>query len=150
MVIYKGCHSSWRNIQSSNILVNMKLVLILAALIGFACCRPQDRFQLASPIYITRYINDFLPFQNYFYIYEQSDGQKKEESGSYVEETNPDESYFAVKGSYSYVGDDGQNYNVSYTADKDGFQPEGEHIPPSAGVKPKLGISGAALASLSG
>lgn len=33
-----------------------------------------------------------------------------------------------VKGSYSYTGDDGVVYSVRYTADDNGFHPEGDHI----------------------
>ncbi|KAL3283230.1 hypothetical protein HHI36_006378 [Cryptolaemus montrouzieri] len=157
MNTYKGCHTSDRNNSHQNSIGNMKSVLVIAAILGTAYCRPQDfqqnlqqAFRLASPIYITRYIFDQNPFQNYFYSYEQSDGQQKEERGEFRQGQTPDEVINAVQGSYSYVGPDGQNYNVKYTADENGFQPEGEHIPPSAGVKPKLGISSAALASLSG
>lgn len=73
---------------------------------------------------------------------------KKEETAEIVNEGTDDES-IAVKGSYSYVGDDGKTYEVKYTADENGYQPEGEHLPNSAGVK-KLGIPSAALASLAG
>ena len=37
-----------------------------------------------------------------------------------------------VIGSYSYTAPDGQNVSVSYTADKNGFQPVGSHIPASS------------------
>lgn len=80
--------------------------------------------------------------------YESNDGQKKEEEAEVINQGTDQES-IAVRGSYSYVGDDGQTYEVKYTADENGFQPEGEHLPPSAGVK-KLGIPSAALASLAG
>lgn len=55
----------------------------------------------------------------------------------------------AVEGQYSYIGDDGQTYSVHYTADENGFQPAGQHIPPAANTR-KLGIPSAALASLAG
>ena len=34
-----------------------------------------------------------------------------------------------MQGSYSYVGDDGQTYSITYTADENGFQAQGAHIP---------------------
>ncbi|XP_063894353.1 uncharacterized protein LOC135117877 [Helicoverpa armigera] len=34
-----------------------------------------------------------------------------------------------AQGSYSYIGDDGKEYSVIYTADENGFQPRGDHLP---------------------
>ncbi len=34
-----------------------------------------------------------------------------------------------MQGSFSYVGDDGQTYSVTYTADENGFVPAGAHLP---------------------
>lgn len=34
-----------------------------------------------------------------------------------------------MTGSFTYVGPDGVAYTVDYVADKDGFKPQGEHIP---------------------
>lgn len=34
-----------------------------------------------------------------------------------------------AQGGFSYTGDDGQVYSVSYTADEGGYQPKGDHLP---------------------
>ncbi|XP_022119561.2 pro-resilin-like isoform X2 [Pieris rapae] len=34
-----------------------------------------------------------------------------------------------AQGGYSYTGDDGKAYTITYTADEQGYQPQGEHLP---------------------
>ncbi|XP_075981459.1 cuticle protein 3-like [Anticarsia gemmatalis] len=51
------------------------------------------------------------------------------ENGIQAEETGVEANGIQAAGSYSYTGDDGQVYSVRYTADANGFQPQGAHIP---------------------
>lgn len=87
-----------------------------------------------------------------FSRYEQSDNQVREEVGEFA---NPgtEQEYIIVRGYYAYPGEDGNEIRVAYTADENGFHPQGEHLPPSAGVsreRPPLGIPPSAIASLTG
>ncbi|CAH2089151.1 unnamed protein product [Euphydryas editha] len=59
---------------------------------------------------------------SYKYSYETSNGISAGEEG---EATNG----VRAKGGYSYTGDDGVAYSVTYTADENGYQPQGEHLP---------------------
>ncbi|KAL0820689.1 hypothetical protein ABMA28_006520 [Loxostege sticticalis] len=59
---------------------------------------------------------------NYQYSYETDNGIKQQEVGQTVEGTK-------AQGEFSYTGDDGQVYSVSYTADENGFRAEGDHLP---------------------
>ncbi|KAL1390223.1 hypothetical protein pipiens_003196 [Culex pipiens pipiens] len=68
------------------------------------------------------------PDGSYRYSYETSNGIKVKEE-RVVENAGTDQEKMVVKGEYSYVGPDGEVYTVEYTADENGFQPSGSHIP---------------------
>ncbi|XP_050551082.1 uncharacterized protein LOC118266383 [Spodoptera frugiperda] len=60
----------------------------------------------------------------YKYSYETENGIRAEEAGQTSEHGGT-----VAHGAYSYKGDDGQTYTVTYTADEHGFHPQGEHLP---------------------
>jgi hypothetical protein len=74
------------------------------------------------------YQNDNIGLDSYNFAYETSDGIKREESavvnnfGSEVEE-------LVVRGTISWVSPEGETITFNYVADKDGYRPEGAHIP---------------------
>ncbi|KAJ8717033.1 hypothetical protein PYW08_005432 [Mythimna loreyi] len=51
------------------------------------------------------------------------------DNGIHADETGVEANGIQAAGSYSYTGDDGQVYSVTYTADANGFQPQGSHLP---------------------
>ncbi|XP_069361657.1 uncharacterized protein [Maniola hyperantus] len=58
----------------------------------------------------------------YAYAYETENGIWAEENGVATNGVN-------AKGAFFYIGDDGVQYSMSYTADENGFVPQGDHIP---------------------
>ncbi|XP_023944532.2 hornerin [Bicyclus anynana] len=70
---------------------------------------------------ILKYVNDNNG-ESYLYSYETSNGISAEESGVATNGVK-------AQGGFSYTGDDGQAYSLTYTADENGFQPQGEHLP---------------------
>ncbi|SPP85128.1 larval cuticle protein 65Ag1 [Drosophila guanche] len=100
----------------------MKCVLLIV-FVSIALCMaaPADNVQ------IVKLESQVLP-DGYSYAYETSDGSKQEQQAT-LKKLGPEEEALQVTGSYSYVGDDGQTYTVTYTANENGFQPQGEHIP---------------------
>ena len=66
--------------------------------------------------------NNNIGVDGYHYSYEQSDGQKKEETGE-LQNQGTDQESIVVRGSFSFIGADGKTYKVEYTADNDGFHP---------------------------
>ncbi|GJQ69728.1 hypothetical protein Trydic_g22294 [Trypoxylus dichotomus] len=121
----------------------MKTALLFTFILAAAFARPQ----FAT---IGRFLTDFGT-NGYKYLYDTSDQQLKAEVAELKNEGREDEA-LSVQGFYSYIGTDGKNYSVGYTADETGFHPEGTHLPPAADVKrtPPVGIPPAALASLAG
>ncbi|CAH0695650.1 unnamed protein product [Spodoptera exigua] len=60
--------------------------------------------------------------ETYAYAYETENGISAEENGVATNGVQ-------AQGGYSYTGDDGKVYSVRYTADENGFQPQGDHLP---------------------
>ncbi|CAB3257351.1 unnamed protein product [Arctia plantaginis] len=77
---------------------------------------------------ILRYEND-INQDGYHYAYETSDGTKAEQTGRVFPGAQPEEGSLSVSGSYTYIGDDGQEYTVTYTADENGYRADGAHLP---------------------
>ncbi|XP_040582147.1 uncharacterized protein [Lepeophtheirus salmonis] len=69
-------------------------------------------------------LGDNSDFDNSF---ESENGIRQESSGSTV--SIGEDSVVVMKGSYEYIGDDGQTYVVDWIADENGFQPSAAHLP---------------------
>ncbi|GLV39276.1 Cuticular protein 49Af [Carabus blaptoides fortunei] len=68
------------------------------------------------------------PDGSYHYNFETADGTKAEQAGT-LKVFDKEHAGQAVNGRVSYQGDDGKTYTLTYTADENGFQPQGDHIP---------------------
>ncbi|XP_018563932.1 pupal cuticle protein 20-like [Anoplophora glabripennis] len=60
---------------------------------------------------------------SYSYAYETADGIAAQEEGSLRGEAQ------LAHGSYSYTSPEGEQVSIQYTADENGFQPQGSHLP---------------------
>ncbi|KAJ8717019.1 hypothetical protein PYW08_005418 [Mythimna loreyi] len=69
--------------------------------------------------------------ETYAYTYET-------ENGIYGEESGVATNGVQAQGGYSYTGDDGKVYSVRYTADENGFQPQGDHLPTAPPVPEEI------------
>ncbi|CAK1584180.1 unnamed protein product [Parnassius mnemosyne] len=90
--------------------------------------RPQAVVDRASNI--VRFQNEVRP-KSYNYAFETDNGIKAEENGV----TN---NGVEVQGGYSYTGDDGKLYKVTYTAGEGGYQPIGDHLPTSPPIPDEI------------
>ncbi|XP_055373329.1 larval cuticle protein 65Ag1-like [Condylostylus longicornis] len=101
----------------------MKFAIVCVALFAVAIAAPAN-----EDIQVLRLETDNIGVDSYKWGYEQSNGQKHDESGQ-LKNAGSENEGIAVQGSFSYVGDDGQTYSVNYVADENGFQPTGAHLP---------------------
>ncbi|XP_067000864.1 endocuticle structural glycoprotein SgAbd-3-like [Anabrus simplex] len=100
----------------------MKLILV-ACLVGLAAAaNPSD-----PEITIVAAENN-VDFDGTFrYSFKNSDGTEAEQSGQ-LKQIGA-EAGEAVQGSASYTAPDGTPIRLTYTADENGYQPQGEHLP---------------------
>ncbi|XP_053687483.1 endocuticle structural glycoprotein ABD-5-like [Sabethes cyaneus] len=78
--------------------------------------------------HIVQYENDNQGTDGYNFKYDTSNGIQRIEQAQ-LKNFGGDINALVVRGSYSYLGADGQTYTVNYIADENGFQPEAPHIP---------------------
>ncbi|XP_037945437.1 pupal cuticle protein Edg-78E-like [Teleopsis dalmanni] len=89
--------------------------LLITVLLAFACADNIDK-----DAQILSYKNDPADAEgNYAYAFDTSNGIQQQEAG------NPN----GVAGTFEFISPEGEKIAVSYTADENGFQPVGEHLP---------------------
>ncbi|XP_017070659.1 larval cuticle protein 65Ag1-like [Drosophila eugracilis] len=99
----------------------MKFAIVLFALFAVALAAP------AEVVQILKSESDVGP-ESFSYGWATSDGQTAEAAGK-VENVGLENEALAVRGAFSFIGDDGVTYSVTYIADENGFQPQGAHLP---------------------
>ncbi|KAM3962251.1 larval cuticle protein 65Ag1-like [Aphomia sociella] len=102
----------------------MKITLFALAAIALTCALPQAPApapeQQQQPVQIVKQDSE-VDVNGYNFEFETSDGTSRQEQGEYKNDT--DQQGLSVKGSYKYVAPDGQHIQVSFVADKNGYQP---------------------------
>uniref|UniRef100_T1H0U1 Uncharacterized protein n=1 Tax=Megaselia scalaris TaxID=36166 RepID=T1H0U1_MEGSC len=104
----------------------MKFAIIFAALFALAIGAPPKQAS-SSDAQILRLDSD-IKTDGFRYALETSDGTSQIAEGQ-LKQTDPENAAVVQSGSFKFVADDGQTYQVNWTADEFGFHPEGAHLP---------------------
>lgn len=80
------------------------------------------------PIAILSFENENNGDGTYRFSYETENGIKAQEQGE-IKNKGSENEIASVSGSYSYTAPDGQVITITYIADENGFQPQGDHLP---------------------
>lgn len=116
---------------SAFILKNVQITVI--ALAAWASAAPAE-----EPIPIVSQSQDGPnPDGSYKWQYESGNGIKAEEEGLLANAGSENEAVQA-KGSYSYKDDQGKEISLTYTANEEGFQPVGDHLPVAPEIPPLI------------
>ncbi|XP_011151374.1 endocuticle structural protein SgAbd-6 isoform X2 [Harpegnathos saltator] len=97
----------------------MKTILVIWALVAGVLAAPQNPNEIT--VVKQEEVNN-IGVGGYHFSYEQSDGQKREETAELKNEGTDNEA-MSVVGSFSFIAPDGHTYRVEYTADETGFHP---------------------------
>ncbi|XP_017785768.1 PREDICTED: endocuticle structural glycoprotein SgAbd-1-like [Nicrophorus vespilloides] len=107
----------------------MNSMIVLLAVFGCALAqyRPIPAQQPGQQIAIVRQDSTLNPDGSYQWNYETANGIAAQEQGAQKAVGN--EAGTAAQGSFSYTSPDGTPISLQYTADENGFQPQGAHLP---------------------
>ncbi|XP_039486948.1 larval cuticle protein 65Ag1-like [Drosophila santomea] len=102
--------------------IKMKFLIVFVALFALTAAG-----SFSKEAQIERQFSDVGP-EGFSYDFSTTDGVAAQAAGLLKNAGTKDEA-LAVKGSFSFVADDGQTYTVNYVADENGYQPQGAHLP---------------------
>jgi Insect cuticle protein len=100
-------------------------LIVLAGLVAVALSAPLDDSKDAQ---ILKYESDNIGIGGYKFSYETSDGVSRTEEAE-VKNAGTENEILVVRGTISWYAPDGQQYTVTFIADENGFQPQGDHLP---------------------
>nr|XP_024217477.1 endocuticle structural glycoprotein SgAbd-8 isoform X2 [Halyomorpha halys] len=110
-----------------------EFLMILCGMVAVGLGRPQVQSSQGSnttPIPILKYENEGVNYDgSYKWSYETGNEIVAEESGFVKNFGVPEQEIQTAQGSYSYTAPDGTRITVTYTADENGFIPQGDHLP---------------------
>ena len=102
------------------------------ALVAAASAVPEE------PIAIVRQAQDISPEGSYQYSYETANGIQASENGAAQAVGPKGELGVVAQGQFQYTAPDGTPITVSYTADQNGFQPQGAHLPVAPAIPEQI------------
>ncbi|CAG9785104.1 unnamed protein product [Diatraea saccharalis] len=111
----------------------MRITLLALASFALVCAIPQDAAPAQPAVQILKQDSD-VNVDSYNFDFETSDGTARQEQGDYKNDT--DQQGLLVRGSYKYVAPDGQHIQVTYVADKNGYQPTVDNSSQAAPAAP--------------
>ncbi|KAG7206512.1 hypothetical protein KM043_003857 [Ampulex compressa] len=108
--------------------MSRSVIVLLCALVALAAGAPVAHDE-TTPVAILRQSQDGPnPDGSYQYSYETSNGIRAQEEG-HPNQLDAETTAMEARGDFSFTAPDGQVYRVSYVANQDGFQPQGDHLP---------------------
>ncbi|KAJ8667703.1 hypothetical protein QAD02_009366 [Eretmocerus hayati] len=115
------------------------IVLLLATAWTCSAAPRIDGSSVESIPIVRSSIDGPNPDGSYRWEYETGNGIRAEEQGDFQPGKSAEEQgASSVRGSYSYRGDDGVDIALTYTADENGFQPQGQHLPVAPEIPPAI------------
>ena len=110
-------------------------MIVAAIFLGlFAVC-----FSADEPIAIVKYDNEGVNADgSYQWSYETANGIAAQESGQLKNAGNEETEALEAQGQFSYKADDGTPISLTYIANENGFQPQGDHIPTPPPIPPAI------------
>ncbi|XP_055846603.1 endocuticle structural protein SgAbd-6-like [Episyrphus balteatus] len=100
------------------------LIALLAVTVSVTAAPIDD----SKSAVINEYDNDNIGVDGYKFSFLTSDGTSRKET-AILKNIGTDEESISVEGSVSWVAANGQVYKLTYKADENGYQPEGDHLP---------------------
>ena len=104
----------------------MKFLILSLALVAVAVAQHHHQ---QPPVAILRQAQDISPEGSYNYAYETENGISVSEQGSPQPVGPKGEPAVVAQGQYQYTAPDGTPIAVSYSADENGYHPQGAHLP---------------------